>query len=101
MSTNFGIKQSFRTQSIARKFARSNVPKKDDTTDSDNVFENDGKNFFVKNVASNFSSASSSSVSSSSVPLNSTQHKTLNSMNASLRHMKNYNRIVTKSADHM
>lgn len=100
MSTNFGIKQSFRTQSIARKFARSNVSKKDDTNDSDNVFENDGKNFFVKNVVSNFSS-SSSSLSSSSVPTNSTPPKTLNSMNASLRHMKNYNRIVTKSADHM
>ena len=117
-ANNFGIRQSFRTQPISRKFARTvkreNKEQDPNANGNDNVFDN-GNNFFVSNMprpflSSSASSSTSSSVSSSSSSSSSTPlvpsdvplpRPNRTKMNANLTQMKNYNRAVTKSADHL
>jgi hypothetical protein len=122
MSNTFGIKQSFRSQSIARKFARTKSltppPSSDEVKTEFNVFEN-VNNDFASSVLNrkngqvtitssmNLNTQNNSLHSSlSSLSNNELQSSTNNNIrggvvNARLLHMKNYNKAVTRSADHM
>jgi hypothetical protein len=123
MST-FGIKQSFRSQSIARKFARNSSASSSSSSLSNsneekvevNVFEN-GNSSFASNVLNrknvnvqiSLNTHNNNSSSSSKVFQNELAKTKDNSdkpvirklVNARLLHMKNYNKAVIKSADHM
>jgi len=130
MSNTFGIKQSFRSQAIARKFARTPSSSSPSPSPSDlssnqtkvkqNVFES-GNNNFASNVLNrrntlndNVKISSLDSVNKSNLNNTSSSLTDLNSSNelndktdyrravsARLLHMKNYNKAVTRSADHM
>lgn len=125
MSSNFGIRQTFRTQSISRKMARNksnrlnenetNVQELDNK--EENLFEN-GNNFFVNNVLnrqstnlgssvriSQVSQVSQKSQSQSQSSSSQSNHKNParreKMISARINTMKNYSKAVTKSADHM
>lgn len=98
MSVNFGIKQSFKMQSISRKFARFH--KKEENVEEnvdENVFEN-GNSFFVNNLQ--VGQKNSQSLQHSQHSQHSSSGRSKN-MNAVLTHMKNYNRAAARSADHL
>lgn len=109
--SNFGIKQSFRSQAIARKFARTSVSHEssdNSNEEKENVFEV-GNNTFAssvlnkKNGTVQISSVTPRPLSSSNTLTQDEIDKPINRKfgNARLLHMKNYNKAVTKSADHM
>lgn len=121
MSNTFGIKQSFRSQAIARKFARNSSPSNNTNENSSqqtseiNVFEN-GNSSFASDVLNRKSGGNVGNVkiSSNTNSYNNNQHSLVNVsqddsdkpvirklVNARLLHMKNYNKAVTRSADHM
>lgn len=118
MSNTFGIKQSFRSQSIARKFARtqsSTQHEQESLPSSQNIFES-GNNSFASDVLNrknggqvqisnlNLNNNSSTSLPSlPSLPDDSSNEKVdcRRIVSARLLHMKNYNKAVTRSADHM
>jgi hypothetical protein len=124
MSNTFGIKQSFRSQAIARKFARNSSPSNNlnennsnsQQTSEVNVFEN-GNSSFASNVL-NRKSGNVGHVGHVQISSNTSSYNNQNSsdnvsqddsdkpiirklVNARLLHMKNYNKAVTRSADHM
>jgi hypothetical protein len=130
MSNTFGIKQSFRSQSIARKFARTPSSSPSDLSSNEskeqNVFES-GNKTFASNVLnrrlnsngnlnghvqiSSLNSLNNSTSLTSLTELNNSPSNESNESNdktdyrrtvsARLLHMKNYNKAVTRSADHM
>jgi len=126
MST-FGIRQTFRTQSISRKVARSSPQQnKDEDKDSqkqnneveDNIFESQSSFFSnrlnqkglvqqpnltpIGSVSSSSSSSSSLSSSSSSSKTDTPTVRDNDKMiSARIKLMKNHIRAVTRSEDHM
>jgi len=121
MSNTFGIKQSFRSQPIARKFARNSLSNNSTENNSQqssevNIFENGNSSFAsdvlnrksgnVGNVGNVENVGNVIKISSSTSNKNSYQDEPdkpviRKLVNARLLHMKNYNKAVTKSADHM
>lgn len=123
MST-FGIRQTFRTQSISRKIARStDVSQKNDNSQNqtsqldsnENLFDSN-QNHFVNRVLNRSSSSvqkpsllpinkssSSSSSSSDSILLTQSERERYNAKMVSSRIslLKSYNKAVTRSEDHM
>lgn len=119
MST-FGIRQTFRTQSISRKVARSSPPQdKNEDKDSqkqnnkveENIFESQSSFFSnrlnqkglvqqprLTPVSSVSSSSSSSSSSKTDTPTVRDNDKMIS---ARIKLMKNHIRAVTRSEDHM
>jgi hypothetical protein len=118
MSNTFGIKQSFRSQAIARKFARTPSSSPSDNSREEktevNVFES-GNNTFASSVLNRRNVNGHVQISnitkltpSQSVLNNNTENQEESDkpvvrklVNARLLHMKNYNKAVTRSADHM
>lgn len=128
MST-FGIRQTFRTQPISRKIARTDMSKKEEsqlTQDSsynqpqsnpnENLFETN-QNYFVNRVLNRSSSSSSSVQKPLLTPINQvnqtepvqssqptqSEKEVLNAkmVSSRLSLMKSHNRAVTRSEDHM
>lgn len=106
---SFGIRQTFRTQSISRKVARTNtterqdsVESKTDKSDTDNIFESN-QNFFVNNVV-NQSNRSNlydlTTIESRNDTNDRNTKKTSSLLGARLNLLKNHNKGVTKSEDH-
>lgn len=127
MST-FGIRQTFRTQSISRKIARSDVTQRNDDSQTsqtsqtsqldsnENLFDSN-QNHFVNRVLNRSSSSvqqpallpinqlSSSSSSSSKEPVVLTQSEreiyNAKMISSRISLLKSHNRAVTRSEDHM
>jgi hypothetical protein len=109
---SFGIRQTFRTQSISRKVARTNSTEKDSvelktekSNNTDNIFESN-QNFFVNNVVNrtnlyNLSDLNKNTTTSESInDTNRNVKKTSSRLGARLNLLKNHNKGVTKSEDH-